>query len=118
MKRISSSPNAAVKAREKLDHVFVGTIEEFLACDAVKGMKFDYITFDDVLEHMVYSIRTLVCTAGKRYCLRRLADIDFFSRLEFQVITLGVLFMDLTHVPAVLHRAVMGDDCLTRHARC
>lgn len=50
---VEMSPNAAARAREKLDHVFVGTIEEFLACDAVKGVKFDYITFGDVLEHLV-----------------------------------------------------------------
>ena len=50
---VEMSPHAAARAREKLDHVFVGTIEEFLACDAVKGVKFDYITFGDVLEHLV-----------------------------------------------------------------
>lgn len=50
---VEISPKAAARAREKLDHVFVGTIEEFLDCDAVKGVKFDYITFGDVLEHLV-----------------------------------------------------------------
>ena len=50
---VEMSANAAAEAREKLDRVFVGTIEEFLACDAVKEMRFDYITFGDVLEHLV-----------------------------------------------------------------
>ena len=50
---VEMSANAAARAREKLHHVFVGSIEDFLACDAVKGVKFDYITFGDVLEHLI-----------------------------------------------------------------
>ena len=50
---VEMSPKAAARARQRLDHVFVGTMEEFLALDSLRGVKFDYITFGDVLEHLV-----------------------------------------------------------------
>ncbi len=56
---VELSAKAAARAREKLDHVFVGTIEEFLANDALQGITFDYITFGDVLEHLVDPVRVL-----------------------------------------------------------
>jgi 2-polyprenyl-3-methyl-5-hydroxy-6-metoxy-1,4-benzoquinol methylase len=56
---VEMSPGEAARAREKLDHVFVGTIEEFLGCEAVKGVRFDYITFGDVLEHLVHPEQVL-----------------------------------------------------------
>jgi 2-polyprenyl-3-methyl-5-hydroxy-6-metoxy-1,4-benzoquinol methylase len=56
---VEMSAKAADTAREKIDHVFVGTVEEFLANDAVKGITFDYITFGDVLEHLVDPVRVL-----------------------------------------------------------
>jgi 2-polyprenyl-3-methyl-5-hydroxy-6-metoxy-1,4-benzoquinol methylase len=56
---VEMSPGEAARARKKLDHVFVGTIEEFLGCEAVNGVRFDYITFGDVLEHLVYPQQVL-----------------------------------------------------------
>jgi 2-polyprenyl-3-methyl-5-hydroxy-6-metoxy-1,4-benzoquinol methylase len=56
---VELSAKAAARARKKLDHVFVGTIEKFLANDTLKGIRFDYITFGDVLEHLVDPVRVL-----------------------------------------------------------
>ena len=50
---VKMSPKAAARARDKLDHVFVGTIEDFLISSETNGVKFDYIIFGDVLEHLV-----------------------------------------------------------------
>lgn len=43
---------AAEKAKSVLDNVYVGSIEEFLADAANQNLKFDYVTFGDVLEHL------------------------------------------------------------------
>jgi GT2 family glycosyltransferase/2-polyprenyl-3-methyl-5-hydroxy-6-metoxy-1,4-benzoquinol methylase/glycosyltransferase involved in cell wall biosynthesis len=50
---VEVSPQAAAVARERLDHVYVGTIEDFLASEEITDVVFDYIIYGDVLEHLV-----------------------------------------------------------------
>lgn len=56
---IEMVPEPASIAEGVLDKVYVGTIEAFLEEDTAKTVKFDYITFGDVLEHLPYPADTL-----------------------------------------------------------
>jgi glycosyltransferase involved in cell wall biosynthesis len=53
------APGAASTARQRLDHVFTGSIETFLATHKGQTVAFDYIVFGDVLEHLVDPVRVL-----------------------------------------------------------
>lgn len=64
---IELSRSAARIAASVLDHVFVGSVEEFLEAPKFRGQTFDFITFGDVLEHLADPAAVL------RACRRRLA---------------------------------------------
>jgi len=50
---VESHPAAVVEAAERLDHVYRGTIEEFLEDPAFATRQFQFVLFGDVLEHLV-----------------------------------------------------------------
>ncbi len=51
--------DAACVARERLDRVFVGSIERYLQTPAFRNLRFDYIVFGDVLEHLSDPVQVL-----------------------------------------------------------
>jgi len=56
---VEISRQAVELARLCLDHVFHGTIEEFLCNKNSQDIKFDYIVFGDVLEHLTDPLKIL-----------------------------------------------------------
>ncbi len=56
---IEIDPKTAEVARSRIDKVFTGTIEEFLNDSNLLKLEFDYITFGDVLEHLVNPLDVL-----------------------------------------------------------
>lgn len=49
---VEPSATAAATARNKLDKVFTGGLEDFLASSPPAEVQFDYLVFGDVLEHL------------------------------------------------------------------
>ena len=56
---VESSPAAAAIAKQRLDHVVVGTVEEFLDQALFDDTRFSAILFGDVLEHLMDPVRVL-----------------------------------------------------------
>jgi len=56
---VEASSGAAVIARRRLDGVFLGTVEEFFDSGSARDLRFDCITFGDVLEHLVDPLAVL-----------------------------------------------------------
>lgn len=50
---VDLSSAATAVATEKLDHVYTGSIEAFFSAPEHQDLKFDFIIFGDVLEHLV-----------------------------------------------------------------
>ncbi len=56
---VEASPRAAAVAQERLNQVYLGTIEDFLRSPMARKEPFDVIVFGDVLEHLVDPTRVL-----------------------------------------------------------
>lgn len=48
---VEPDPQSAAQARERLDHITEGTIEDFLSLPVAQKVQFDAMVFGDVLEH-------------------------------------------------------------------
>lgn len=62
---VEASARAAERARERLDHVFAGGIESFLAMEMLAAIRFDAMVFGDVLEHLVDPWQVLTDCRGR-----------------------------------------------------
>jgi 2-polyprenyl-3-methyl-5-hydroxy-6-metoxy-1,4-benzoquinol methylase len=122
---IEKSSQAAV-ARDHLDHLFLGTVEEFLRSGEATPESFDVISFIDVLEHLVGPSSVLRDCAG---LLRRdgaiVASLPNVAHMAVRVMLLegrweyadlGIL--DRTHLRFFTRRSIldmMADAGLTVH---
>jgi len=83
---VEASSQVATVARRRLDHVYVGTIEEFLASRASREVAFDFIVFGDVLEHLVHPTRVLrACVALLKPAGRVVASIPNVAHLAVRL---------------------------------
>jgi len=86
---IEISPEAAVQASTRLDHVYVGTIEDFLKEHDGQNIGFDYIIFGDVLEHLTDPTKVLrKCHSLLKYDGRVIASIPNVAHLAVRLMLL------------------------------